>query len=67
MPIKPTPALQETLVPKYPVWPRNKLCSTHIASRRSDPIITSDRDQGGFLWHNVYFPESQAQDGLQRS
>ncbi|NJK29277.1 MAG: protein kinase [Acaryochloris sp. SU_5_25] len=24
-------------------------------------IIRSDRDQGGFLWHNVYFPQSQAQ------
>ncbi|WP_299485984.1 serine/threonine protein kinase [Acaryochloris sp. IP29b_bin.137] len=24
-------------------------------------IVTSDRDQGGFLWHNVYLPKSQAQ------
>jgi serine/threonine-protein kinase len=24
-------------------------------------IIRSDRDPGGFLWHNVYFPQSQAQ------
>ena len=24
-------------------------------------IVTSQKDQGGFLWHNVYFPQSQAQ------
>jgi len=24
-------------------------------------IITSQKDQGGFLWHNVYFPDSKAQ------
>lgn len=42
--------------------PGTNYAQTHIAFPGDRiTIITSDRDQGGFLWHNVYFPESQAQ------
>lgn len=42
--------------------PGTNYAQTHIAYPGDRiTIITSDRDQGGFLWHNVYFPESKAQ------
>lgn len=42
--------------------PGTNYAQTHIAYPGDRvTLITSDRDAGGFLWHNVYFPESQAQ------
>lgn len=42
--------------------PGTNYAQTHIAYPGDRvTIVTSDRDQGGFLWHNVYFPKSQAQ------
>lgn len=42
--------------------PGTNYAQTHLAYPGDRiTIVTSDRDQGGFLWHNVYFPESQAQ------
>lgn len=42
--------------------PGTNYSQTHIAYPGDRiTIITSDRDPGGFLWHNVYFPDSQAQ------
>lgn len=42
--------------------PGTHYAQTHIAYPGDRiTLITSDRDQGGFLWHNVYFPKSQAQ------
>ena len=42
--------------------PGTNYAQTHIAYPGDRiTIITSDHDQGGFLWHNVYFPKSQAQ------
>lgn len=42
--------------------PGTQYAQTHLAYPGDRiTVITSDRDQGGFLWHNVYFPDSQAQ------